>query len=46
LIANEFQTLAELSITPIEELIAIEGIEEDVARSVLEQAKQRMAELD
>jgi N utilization substance protein A len=46
LIANEFQTLAELSITPIEELIAIEGIEEDVARSVLDQAKQRMAELD
>lgn len=37
---NGFQTLAELSITPIEELLAIEGIEESTAKSILEQAKQ------
>ncbi|MFQ5450255.1 MAG: transcription termination factor NusA [Nitrospinaceae bacterium] len=43
---NEFQTLAELSITPIEELLAIEGIDEEMARSILEQAKQRMNNLE
>jgi len=43
LISNEFQTLAELSITPLEELSAIEGISEEVARTVLAQAKERMA---
>ncbi|MEC7641527.1 MAG: helix-hairpin-helix domain-containing protein, partial [Nitrospinota bacterium] len=37
---NGFQTLAELSITPLEELLAIDGIDEPVARSILEQAKQ------
>lgn len=39
---NGFQTLAELSITPLEELVAIEGIEEDIAKTILEQAKQRV----
>ena len=43
---NEFQTLAELSITPLEELIALDGIEESLARSILEQAKQRMDNLE
>ncbi|MFQ5673659.1 MAG: transcription termination factor NusA [Nitrospinales bacterium] len=37
---NGFQTLAELSITPIEELLAIEGIEESTAKVILEQARQ------
>lgn len=39
---NEFQTLAELSITPLEELLALEGIDESVARSILAQAEQRI----
>lgn len=39
---NEFQTLAELSITPLEELLALEGIDESVARSILDQAQQRI----
>ena len=43
---NGFQTLAELSITPLEELIAIEGIEEDVAKSIIDQAKQRVNNLE
>jgi len=46
LLANEFQTLAELSITPIEELTEIEGIDEGVARQMILQARQRMAELE
>lgn len=46
LMQNEFQTLAELSITPLEELIAIEGIDEEVARSILEQARQKMGNLE
>jgi len=44
--ANEFQTLAELSITSIDELIALDGIDEALARSILEQAKQRMNNLE
>jgi len=39
---NEFQTLAELSITPLEELLALDGIDESVARSILSQAQQRI----
>jgi len=46
LLANEFQTLAELSVTPIEELTEIEGIDEGVARQMILQARQRMAELE
>jgi N utilization substance protein A len=46
LISNEFQTLAELSITPLEELSSIEGISEETAGTVLEQARQRMAQLE
>lgn len=37
-----FQTIAELSVTPTEELIAIEGIDEEIAKLVLEQARQHM----
>ena len=37
-----FQTIAELSVTPLEELTAIEGIGEEEAKSILEQARQHM----
>ena len=39
---NGFQTIAELSVAPLEELTAIEGIGEEEAKSVLEQARQYM----
>ncbi len=39
---NDFQTIAELSVTPIEELISIEGIDEDTAQFILSQAKLHM----
>tara|TARA_B100000686_G_scaffold335054_1_gene403158 strand:+ start:63 stop:1700 length:1638 start_codon:yes stop_codon:yes gene_type:complete len=35
-----FQTLAELSVTPLEELAAIEGLSPELAKKILEQAKQ------
>lgn len=41
-----FQTLAELSITPLEELLAIEGIEESEAKTILEQAKLHTEKLE
>lgn len=37
-----FQTIAELSVTPKEELTAIEGIDEEIANSILEQARLHM----
>jgi N utilization substance protein A len=43
---NEFQTLEELSVTPLEELLAISGINEETAQSILDQAKQRIGELE
>jgi N utilization substance protein A len=43
---NGFQTLAELSITPLEELIAIEGIDDVVAREIIEQARQHTEKLE
>jgi hypothetical protein len=46
LVNNEFQTLAELSITPLEELSAIEGISKEVAETVLKQARDRIALLE
>ncbi len=42
---NEFQTLEELSVTPLEELLAIAGIDEETAQSILDQAKQRIGDL-
>lgn len=42
---NEFQTLEELSVTPLEELLAIAGIDEEIAQSILDQAKQRIDDL-
>ncbi|MCH8158073.1 MAG: transcription termination/antitermination protein NusA, partial [Nitrospinae bacterium] len=37
-----FETLAELSITPPEDLIEIEGIDETVAQAIIAQARKRM----
>ncbi len=42
LAANGFQTIPELSVTPIEELLAIEGLDEDAARKLLAQAQTYM----
>jgi len=39
---NGFETIAELSVTPLEELIAMEGVDEEMAKSILEQVKQRL----
>ena len=46
LLNNEFQTMAELSITPLEELSAIEGISEETAGTILEQVRKKMAQLE
>ena len=43
---NEFQTLEELSVTPLEDLLAIAGIDEEIAQSILDQAKQRIGDLE
>lgn len=37
---NGFHTLAELSVTPLEELTAIEGLSPELAEKILEQARQ------
>ena len=39
---NQFETIAELSVTPLDELIAMEGIDEEMGKSILEQVKQRL----
>ncbi|MEE2986285.1 MAG: helix-hairpin-helix domain-containing protein [Nitrospinota bacterium] len=43
---NGFQTLAELSITSLEELLDIEGMDEETARITIEQAKQHMGNFE
>ena len=43
---NGFETLAELSVTPLEELITIEGIDEDMGRKILEKVKQQLENLE
>ena len=40
--ANGFETLAELSVTPLEELIAIEGLDESLGKEILENVKQHL----
>jgi transcription termination/antitermination protein NusA len=42
LINSGFETLAELSVTPLEDLLAMEGVDEEIGRSILEQVKQRL----
>ena len=39
---NGFETIAELSVTPLEELLAMEGIDEEMGKSILDQVKQRL----
>jgi len=40
--ANGFETLAELSVTPLNELIAIEGLDESLGKEILESVKQHL----
>ena len=42
LIKSGFETMAELSVTQKEELVQIEGIDEDTALTIIEQAKIQM----
>ena len=42
LVDNGFETIAELSVTPLDELIAMEGVDEEMGKSILEQVKQRL----
>ena len=42
LIDNGFETIAELSVTPLDELIAMEGVDEEMGKSILEQVKLRL----
>lgn len=44
--SNEFQTIAELSVTPIEELVVLEGIDEELATSLVEQARLHMEKFE
>ncbi len=46
LINNGFETLAELSVTPLDELLSMEGIDEKIGQSILEQVKQRLENLE
>jgi len=41
-----FETLAELSVTRIEELTEIEGIDEETAVTVIEATKKQMENMD
>ncbi len=43
---NGFQTLAELSVTPEGELLEIDGIDEETAKSILNQARQQTDSLE
>ena len=43
---NGFETLAELSVTPLEELIAIEGIDENMGKEILEKVKQQLGNME
>ena len=40
--ANGFETLAELSVTTLDELIAIEGLDESLGKEILENVKQQL----
>ena len=46
LISNGFETLAELSVTPLDDLLSMEGIDEKIGRSILEQVKQRLENIE
>ena len=44
--SNGFQTIAELSVTPAEELVALEGIDEELANGLVEQARLHMEKFE
>jgi len=44
--ASGFETLAELSVTPIEELLEIEGIDEETGRLIISQAKEQVGTIE
>ena len=44
--SNGFQTIAELSVTPVEELTALEGIDEELATSLVELARLHMEKFE
>jgi N utilization substance protein A len=44
--SNGFQTIAELSVTPTEELVVLEGIDEELATSLVEQARLHMEKFE
>jgi N utilization substance protein A len=44
--SNGFQTIAELSVTPAAELSALEGIDEELANSLVEQARLHMEKFE
>ena len=46
LVGNGFETLAELSVTPLDELIAIEGIDENLGKEILEKVKQQLGNIE
>ena len=43
---NGFETLAELSVTPLEELIAIDGLDENLGLEILEKVKQQLSNIE
>ena len=43
---NGFETLAELSVTPIDELIAIDGLDENLATEILAKVKQQLGNVE
>ena len=44
--ANGFETLAELSVTPLDELIEIEGLDESLGKEILESVKQQLGNVE
>ncbi len=43
---NGFETLAELSVTPLDELIAIEGLDENSGKEILEKVKLQLGNIE
>jgi len=44
--ANGFETLAELSVTPLDELVAIDGIDENLGTEILAKVKQQLGNVE
>jgi transcription termination/antitermination protein NusA len=40
--ANGFETVAELSITPLDELVAIDGIDDEAGKNILKKVNQQL----